>query len=72
MAFVWLTQDETCGGCNGGRSCPNNCSSGKVDSGATDIKGKAIMINCGTCNGSGVCPTCSGNGTVPVRRRVQE
>lgn len=72
MARTWLMQDETCPNCNGQRGCVNACSNGKIDSGAVDLKGKAIMINCPVCSGTGNCTQCNGKGTVPVRVQSDE
>lgn len=72
MARLWLYQDQTCPNCGGNKSCTAGCSNGKVDSGAVDIKGKAIMIDCSTCNGRGTCNTCSGKGTVSIRVPADE
>lgn len=72
MARVWLHQDIACPTCDGARTCQAGCSSGKVDSGAVDIKNKAIMINCTTCGGRNVCTTCGGKGTVSGRVQVDE
>lgn len=64
MARDWIVGPQPCPTCSGSGKCSNNCSSGKVDSGAVDTSGKAIMINCSTCSGSGNCTNNCNNGTV--------